>query len=75
MAAVQEMAGDRSQLLRAARRGSGARRRWRSLARVARVVVNYSRSADEAQETADLVRDAGSEALVIQAKRGQRGGS
>ena len=31
------------------------------------VVVNYSRSADEAQETADLVRDAGGEALVIQA--------
>ncbi|MAG36510.1 MAG: 3-ketoacyl-ACP reductase [Dehalococcoidia bacterium] len=37
----------------------------------ARVVINYSRSEGEAQETADLVRSAGSEALVIQADVGK----
>ncbi len=36
-------------------------------ARGARVVVNYSRSADEAEKTAEAVRAAGAAALVVQA--------
>lgn len=35
--------------------------------RGANVVVNYSRSADEAQETAKLVEDAGARAIVVRA--------
>ena len=66
MAATQEMAGQVA-IVTGSASGIGRASALAFARAGARVVVNYSRSADEAQETADLVRDAGSEALVIQA--------
>ena len=66
MAATQEMAGQVA-IVTGSASGIGRAAALAFARAGARVVVNYSRSADEAQETADLVRDAGSEALVVQA--------
>ena len=66
MAATQEMAGQVA-IVTGSASGIGRASALAFARAGARVVVNYSRSADEAQETADLVRDAGGEALVIQA--------